>query len=109
MLYQGMGRPRFLATDEQRKWVKGISSLGIPQDDIALLLDMTAKTLRKHFRKELTHGSVEAKAKVLETLYGMATSGKNTAATIFYVKTRCGLKERESDSLPPQIVIRTEP
>lgn len=83
---------------------------GIPQEEIALLLGVTAKTLRKHFRKELTHGTVEAKAKVLETLYGMATSGKNTAATIFYVKTRCGVKEQENteSNRPPEIVVRTE-
>ena len=103
-----MARPGFQATEEQRKWVRGIASLGIPQEDIALLLDITAKTLRKHFRKELTHGSIEAKAKVLETLYEMATSGKNTAATIFYIKTHCGLRERPSVETPPEIVIRTE-
>ena len=102
-----MARGSFEASDEQRKWVRGMASLGIPQEDIAFLLDVTAKTLRKHFRQELTQGRVEANAKVLETLYGMAISGKNTAATIFYIKTQCGLKERET-SAPQDIVIRTE-
>lgn len=112
-----MGRPSFQVTDEQRKWVRTMASLGIPQDDIALLLEVTPKTLRKHFRKELTHGAIEANAKVMETLFAMATSGKNTAATIFYAKTRCGLREKPRDETrsapqpkeaPPQIVISTD-
>jgi len=95
-----------------------MGSIGIPQDDIALLLDVTPKTLRKYFRRELTHGAIEANAKVMETLFEMATSGDNTAATIFYAKTRCGWREkprdegREGDGVrdaPPQIIITTHP
>jgi hypothetical protein len=43
----------------------------------------------------------------------MATSGKNTAATIFWTKTRCGLRERtltddRSAITPPAVVVQVE-
>jgi hypothetical protein len=108
-----MARPSFTPSAEQRRSVKAMAGLGMRHQDIAVVLDIAEKTLRKHFRVELARGAIEANAKVLQTLYGMATSGENTAATIFYAKTRCGLRERaEGDNHwmpPPQIVIRTDP
>jgi hypothetical protein len=108
-----MARPSFVPSVEQRRSVKAMAGLGLRHQDIALVLEISEKTLRKHFRSELTRGAIEANAKVLQTLYGMATSGENTAATIFYAKTRCGLRERvpQADShwtSPPQIIIRTD-
>jgi hypothetical protein len=108
-----MARPCFVPSAEQRRSVKAMAGLGLRHQDIALVLEISEKTLRKHFRSELTRGAIEANAKVLQTLYGMATSGENTAATIFYAKTRCGLRERapQADShwmSPPQIIIRTD-
>jgi hypothetical protein len=90
-----------------------MAGLGMRHEDIAVVLEIAEKTLRKHFHVELARGAIEANAKVLQTLYGMATSGENTAATIFYAKTRCGLRERaqerESQWMPaPQIIIRTD-
>jgi hypothetical protein len=108
-----MARPAFRPSAEQRRSVKAMAGLGMRHQDIAVVLEIAEKTLRKHFRVELARGAIEANAKVLQTLYGMATSGENTAATIFYAKTRCGLRERpqEDDSRwmpPPQIIIRTD-
>ena len=108
-----MARPPFRPSDEQRRSVKAMAGLGMRHQDIALVLEIAEKTLRKHFRVELARGAIEANAKVLQTLYTMATSGDNTAATIFYAKTRCGLREKsqEADShwmQPPQIIVRTE-
>lgn len=85
-------------------------ALGLKQEEIATLLEITPKTLRKHFRSELDRGALEANAEVMRSLFKMATSGKNTAATIFWVKTRCGLRERArgeetgSSEVPPLIV-----
>jgi hypothetical protein len=89
-----MARPAYEATDKSRKAVRILAGLGTRHEEIALMLDITPKTLRKHFREELDRGATEANAKVMETLYKMATSGKNTAAAIFWAKTRCGLRER---------------
>jgi hypothetical protein len=54
-----MPRPSFKATDEQKRIVKTMAGLGTPHEDIAVVIGITAKTLRKHFRQELTLGAIE--------------------------------------------------
>ena len=89
-----MSRPRFIPTEERRRMVRAMSGYGVPQEDIATVLGLRSpKTLRKHFREEITRGAIDAKTQVLQTLHRMATSGKHLAATIFSAKTRCGLRE----------------
>ena|SRR2546423_7215375 len=105
-----MARPNFIATDEQRRVAKTMAAFGIKHDDIAFTLDIAPKTLRKHFPQELRRGGIDANMKVGHTLFSMATSGRNIAATIYWDRTR-GARHREMDSRsipPPQIVIRTE-
>ncbi|WP_052402294.1 hypothetical protein [Muricoccus aerilatus] len=71
-----------------------MSGYGVPHDDIATLLDVDPKTLRKHFRRELDRGSIEATAKVGQSLFRMATEGNNVAAAIFWMKARAGWREK---------------
>jgi hypothetical protein len=109
-----MPRPSFKPTEEQRRIVKTMAALGTRHEDIAMVLEMTPKTLRKHFRHELTRGSIEANLKVGQTLFSMATSGRNIAATIYWERTRGRPRGRDSEidsgaMLPPQIIIRTDP
>jgi len=105
-----MARPSFVPNEKSRRQVKSMSALGMKQEEMATLLEITPKTLRKHFRSELDRGGVEANAEVMRSLYKMATSGKNTAATIFWVKTRCAAPERrdrvEEGAVP--IVVRLD-
>lgn len=108
-----MPRPSFKPTEEQRRIVKTMAALGTRHEDIAMVLEITPKTLRKHFRHELTRGAIEANVKVGQTLFSMATSGRNIAATIYWERTRGRPRERESEidrgaMLPPQIIIRTD-
>lgn len=90
-----MGRPAFKPTDAQRRQVKAMCAYGIPQEDIARVLAVDPKTLRKHFPDELATGSTEANAKVAESLYKKATGDGASAVTaaIFWLKTRAGWKE----------------
>lgn len=81
-------------TEEQRRTVKAMAGFGVPQDDIANYLEIDPKTLRKHFRRELDGGTLEANAKVAQSLFNMATSGKNVAAAIFWMKARGGWREK---------------
>ena len=67
---------------------------GVPHLDIATFLGIDAKTLRKHFREELDRGTTEANAKVAQSLFTMATQGKNVAAAIFWMKARAGWREK---------------
>ncbi|TDH60800.1 hypothetical protein E2C06_20090 [Dankookia rubra] len=84
----------FEATEVQRRQVRSMAAVGLPQDDIATLLEIDAKTLRKYFRRELDSGSIEATAKVAQSLFQMATQGKNVAAAIFWMKARAGWREK---------------
>jgi predicted transcriptional regulator len=88
-----MARPTFQVTEKLSEKVKMLASVGVRQEEIAKVLDITPKTLRKHFRRELDTGAIEANAEVAQTLYRMATSGTHPAASIFWVKARCGWRE----------------
>ncbi|CAH0242809.1 hypothetical protein [Roseomonas sp. CECT 9278] len=85
---------RYDPTPDQRRTVKTMAGFGIPQEDIATFLGIDAKTLRKHFREELDRGVTEANAKVAQSLFQMATQGKNVAAAIFWMRARAGWRER---------------
>jgi len=82
------GRKNFEPTEQQRRMAESLAGCGIKQKAIARIMEIDAKTLRKHFRHELACGADKAIAQVANTLYKMATSGKCVAATIFFLKSR---------------------
>lgn len=83
-------------SEETKKMVKTLSAVGIRYEDIAAKLEITDDTLRKHYRKELDEGRVEANAAIGQTLFQQAKNG-NTTAAIFWLKTRA--QWRETDRL----------
>ena len=99
------GRPSFCPTPNHRKLARFLASRGIPQDRIALVVGISPKTLRKHLRRELALGSIEANMAVLQVLHKMARSGKrkHLAAAIFWAKSKCGFSTNYSP--PPSIYI----
>ena len=84
----------YSATEENRRLVKAMAGYGVPHEGIATLLEIDPKTLRRHYRKELDRGSVEATAKVAQSLFQMATVEKSVAAAIFWMKARAGWREK---------------
>ena len=90
---------KFQPTDEQRRTVRAMAGYGMPHVDIATFLDIDAKTLRKYFTRELDLGSIEATTKVAQSLFRMATEGKNVAAAIFWMKARAGWPEKQPEAL----------
>ncbi len=86
-------RPTFVPTPEQRRTVRAMAAFGIPQPDIAAVIGICDRTLRKAFREELDRAAAEANAKVAEVCFRMATSGTVPAATFFWLKTRAGWRE----------------
>ena len=88
-----MARELFTPTDEQRGMVKAFAAYGVQQDEIAKYLEIDPKTLRKHFRRELDTGSIEATSKVAQSLYKAAMGG-NVGAAIFWMKARAGWREK---------------
>lgn len=87
------GRPLYQRTENDGVLVSVLAGAGIPQKQIALALGIGINTLRRHFKDELVSGLARTNAKVLGTLFKLATSGKDVGATIFWCKTRLGWKE----------------
>lgn len=84
----------FTPTKAQRATVLDLSSFGLPHEQIGTFLGVAPKTLRKHFRHELDTGGIAATAKVAKSLFASATSGRNVAAQIFWMKARAGWSEK---------------
>src|SRR5215213_9244997 len=92
-----MARQSFTPTDELRSKVKKWAALGATHDDIANAIGCTAKTLRRHFRRELDTGVAEANAALSGYLFNAAKAGK-VKAQIFWLKTKAGWREAEEPS-----------
>lgn len=87
-----MSRPRYEPTQKDREKVTSLAAVGIPQVDIATVLGIDTKTLRKHYRQELDESATKANGAVAGKLYSSAMSG-NVSAQIFWCKTRMGWRE----------------
>jgi hypothetical protein len=68
--------------------------VGTTQADIARVLDIDEKTLRKYYRDELDLAKAKANATIGGALFNQAKSG-NTSAMIFWMKTQAGWRERK--------------
>jgi len=90
-----MARPSHQPLPARRRQVEAMAGYGVPEVDIARVVGIDPKTLRKHYRDELDNGHVKANAKVAENLYRKATGEGREAVTaaIFWLKTRAGWKE----------------
>jgi hypothetical protein len=88
------GRPPFNPTDDERKQVGQMVAVGIPQEQIAMVIrdGIDADTLAKHFKKEIRESKILANAKVGGTLFNKIMNG-DTSAAIFWAKTQMGWKE----------------
>lgn len=80
-------------TDETRRLARTLSGLGVPQESICHIIGVSKPTLHAHYRTELDLGMAEANAKVSGALFKLIEQG-NVAATIFWLKSRCGWSEK---------------
>jgi hypothetical protein len=93
-----MARPSFKATQDQRKLVHSLSAIGLPQEQIAITVGIrSAKTLRKHFGKDIAKGTAEAIATIAGVALKMAKSGKYPRMTRFWLSTVGGGMELPSE------------
>lgn len=88
------GRPPHEPTEKTRATVKAMSAYGIPQEQVARVLDIHSETLRIHYRDELDLGVIEANAQVAKTLFNQGVKDGNTTALIWWTKSRMGWKEK---------------
>ncbi len=81
-------------TEELKSTVKRLSALGVTHEDIATRLKISADTLTKYYQDELNEGRIDANSAIAGTLFQQAKNG-NTAAAIFWLKTRARWKETQ--------------
>ena len=87
-----MGRRAHKPDLAQRRQVEAMAAYGIPEINIAGVLGVDPKTLRKHYRDELDLGETKANAQVAGYLFNAAKNG-NVTAQIFWLKTRAKWRE----------------
>jgi hypothetical protein len=90
-----MGRPAHKPDPTSRRQVEAMAAYGVPEADVAKVLAIDPKTLRKHYRSELDTGSIKANSKVAESLYrkALGDGSQSVTAAIFWLKTRARWKE----------------
>ncbi|HEV7255901.1 MAG TPA: hypothetical protein VGN97_22740 [Mesorhizobium sp.] len=96
-----MARPSHAPDPASRRQVEALAGFGVRETDIAGLIGVDAKTLRKHYRTELDQGHVKANVKVAENLFKKATGEGREAVTaaIFWLKARAQWKEIDRHEL----------
>jgi hypothetical protein len=80
-------------TEATRQTVQLHTMVGTTQADIARVLDIDEKTLRKYYRDELDLAKAKSNATIGGALFNKAKNG-DTAAMIFWMKTQAKWAER---------------
>jgi len=87
-----------IVTDENKKLVESTSGLGLPHEQIAILVGIDDKTLRKHYRAELDLGKAKANGQIAKTLFSKAISG-DTTSLIWWTKAQMRWSETVKQEL----------
>jgi hypothetical protein len=85
-------------TDESRRMVESTSGLGLPHEQIAILVGIDDKTLRKYYRTELDTGKAKANGQIAKTLFSKAVAG-DTTSLIWWTKTQMKWAETQKHEL----------
>lgn len=94
----------YVATTKNKNLVKNHVMVGTPQEIIADIIGITSKTLRKYYREELDQAVAIANSAIGGVLFRKAMKG-DTAALIFWAKTRAGFREpRDEDNTAAQAI-----
>jgi DNA-binding XRE family transcriptional regulator len=92
-----IGRPSFKPRDEDRRFVKQMSALGLTHEEIATVIGINRDTLAKHFREEIDNGRLESNAVVAAAMFRHATSRVTTGAAVrageIWLRMRAGWVE----------------
>lgn len=92
--------------DELKGRLERLAMLGMRNKDIAIAENLKLSTMTRKYKTELMRGRAKGKGTVMQTAFKMAVSGNYPTMTIFFLKTRCGWREKdrpkfEEDSQKP--------
>jgi len=86
-------KPPHAPTEATRQTVQLHTMVGTIQEDVARVLGIDAKTLRKYYRDELDLSKAKSNATIGGALFNKAKGG-DTSAMIFWMKTQAGWREK---------------
>jgi hypothetical protein len=84
---------RHIKSDQSSNEVRAYATVGTPHHDISVLMNLSTKTLLRHYRKELDEGKARGNATVAKTLFTAATVGNNLGAQMFWLRCQAGWRE----------------
>lgn len=110
-----MTRPFKTIGEEEIKKIRSYAGVGLNLDQIAANIGMCRQTLWKLSKEDpriqdaVREGQSVAALEVTNALYQEARTGKNMTATIFWLKTRLGWREKsEVDiNIKPNVTFKT--
>ena len=105
-----MSRPKFEFTPEQLETIYKMVLIGTPVEDVAYVIGCSRDTIDNNplSSEQVKKARHESNNLLRQTAYNMATSGENTAMTIFLCKVRLGWKEpREEPTNQTNIQVNT--
>jgi hypothetical protein len=88
------GRPAHEKKPHDNERVERMVAFGIPQDQIAAILGISAPTLRKHYADALLTGRSRAVEDIANSLYDTAKAG-DVPAQKFFLSARGGWTEKQ--------------
>ncbi len=91
---RGKGQ-KHVPNDVQRQTVMMHTLLGTPKNQIAKLLGIDVRVLKRNYKEELEYGQSKANATVAGKLYNKAVNSNDTTAQIFWLKTQAGWSENQ--------------
>lgn len=94
-------------TDEDRRLIEHYISIGYTQTQVAELMGKSVDSLARHCPRELSLGALTVNAKIGGKLFQKAMGG-DTAALIFWAKTRMGWKETNVNEHAGAVTVKSE-
>jgi hypothetical protein len=84
--------------DSTREYVQRMSHIGLPQHHIARVLDISERTLRRHYKPEIDAGKLQGDEELAGWCWDDARNGDRTMR-IFLAKVRLGYSTTERHEL----------
>ena len=88
---KGAGRPRIVIDIEI---LKNLASIGCPDYEIASVLNVSAKTLRRNYADIIDQSKEKGKASLRKKMFDKAIKKDNTHMQIWLSKNYLGMKDR---------------
>lgn len=94
-----MANPAYKPTKEIGERIRALKAYGASHENIAKMVGVSVDTLDRHHRNDLDIGLDEANSKMAKSLFDKGALKGDTAAMIFWLKTRARWKTADNESV----------